>query len=785
MQLIPNIPLIQRLEGATKYLVSIVILIGSFVLIGWQFDMVILKSMIPGLVAMNPVTASCLILISGAFLFKKFGSGKNIMLLGNLFALLVLFVGIHKMTDFIYDFNVKPDLLFYSDKIKLTLINGKPNFMAPNTAVCLILSALCLLLWNVETKARRVPMQFFALLIAFMGLLSILGYIYQVKTFYEVPLFIPMALHTALCFFLISIAFLFAHPGKGVIKEFTSVFTGSITAQLLIPAAIILPALLGLLRLYGDWAGWYSKEFGVALFALSIIIVFLMLIWYNSVLLNKRDFLKKQTEDALQKSREEIAYMAGLIDKTSDGIISFDHSFNIMTWNKGAEKIYGYTQEEVKGKPSRSIFRNDYPRAQLDEWAGQLKDKGHWSGELKQHHKTGVPVYCLLSTTVLTDGKGGINGFLTVAKDVTEKQREEDKLKKSEECFRLLVNNAKDYAIFMLNTKGEVVSWNNGAALIHGYHENEIIGKPMDVFYTEADRLNAVPASNLEEAKNIGHFETEAMRLRKDGSHFFASIVFTALYNDNAELSGYSKITRDITKSKQLESDLRKSNAEMEAFTYSVSHDLRAPLRSIIGFTSILEEDHAAKLDDEAKRLMSIITRNTKRMGTLIDDLLSFSKMSKQDIIKTDFDTNEMVANIITELDIKSSRNNIRWMINDLCPMYADINSIKQVWINLISNAVKYSAKQVQSEIRIGADKRNGSTVFYIKDNGVGFDDKYSNKLFKVFQRLHSSSEFEGTGVGLAIVDKIISKHGGEVWAEAEVNKGATFYFSIPDRSKQ
>ncbi|MEP7164649.1 MAG: PAS domain S-box protein [Ferruginibacter sp.] len=784
MQLIPNIALQERLLRSTKYIVSIVILIGILVLIGWQFDIDILKHMIPGLAAMNPVTASCFILISISFLLKKYGSGIQ-LLLGNLFALIVCSFAVLKIGDLIYNFDLKPDMLLYPEKIKVTFIYGRPNYMAPNTAVCLVLSALSLFLLNVETKAKRMPVQFIALLIAFIGLLSVLGYIYQVKSFYEVPLFIPMAINTALCFFLTAIAFLFAHPGKGIMKQFTSIFTGSVTAQLLVPAAIILPGVLGFLRLYGDWIGLYSKEFGVALFALSVIIVFLVLIWYNTVQLNKRDLLKKQIEDALQKSREEIVYIAGLIDKTSDGIISFDRFFNIMTWNKGAEKIYGYTLEEVKGKPSRFIFRNDYPKQQLDEWVRQLKEKGYWNGELKQLNKNNLPVYCLLSTAVLKNEQGEINGFLTVAKDVTERRKEEDKLKKSEERFRLLVNNAKEYAIFMLNTKGEVISWNNGAALIHGYTENEIIGKPMDVFYLEEDRLKGEPASNLAATKKEGQYETEAMRVRKDGSCFLANVIFTALYNENGELSGYSKIIRDITKSKQLEQDLRRSNAEMEAFTYSVSHDLRAPLRSIIGFTTILAEDHAAKLDDEAKRLMGIITKNTGRMGKLIDDLLAFSKMSKQDIIKTDFDTNEMVNAVIAEQNNKDIQNNIRWMIDDLPPMHADINSMKQVWINLISNAIKYSAKQEKPQITIGTEKQQAAIIFYIKDNGVGFDTNYSNKLFKVFQRLHSSSEFEGTGVGLAIVEKIISKHGGEIWAEAEVNKGATFYFSIPGKNNQ
>ena len=224
-------------------------------------------------------------------------------------------------------------------------------------------------------------------------------------------------------------------------------------------------------------------------------------------------------------------------------------------------------------------------------------------------------------------------------------------------------------------------------------------------------------------------------------------------------------------------SQLQIANKELESFTYSVSHDLRAPLRGIIGFTSILEQEYTGKLDDEAKRLTFIIKKNTQKMADLIDDLLAFSKLGRNEIVKTHINTNEMVSDIIKGLDANS---NIKWDIQSLPGINADIKAIRQVWINLISNAIKYSRKKEQPHIEIGAHNHEKETVFFIKDNGVGFDQHYAYKLFKVFQRLHTADEFEGTGVGLAIVEKIISKHGGSVWVEAEEGKGATFFFAIP-----
>ncbi len=226
--------------------------------------------------------------------------------------------------------------------------------------------------------------------------------------------------------------------------------------------------------------------------------------------------------------------------------------------------------------------------------------------------------------------------------------------------------------------------------------------------------------------------------------------------------------------------ELEASNREMEAFTYSVSHDLRAPLRGIIGFSAILEEDYSSKMDEEAKRITSVIKNNTLKMGNLIDDLLSFSRISRQQIVKTNINTTELVREIIEELDNKDVGFPVKWILSPLPVTKADIAAIRQVWINLISNAIKYSGKNEHPKIEIGSEEKDGQIIFFVKDNGAGFDEKYKDKLFKVFQRLHSTSEFEGTGVGLAIVEKIIAKHGGKVWAIGAPGKGATFYFTLP-----
>ncbi|MCX9011435.1 MAG: ATP-binding protein [Candidatus Methanoperedens sp.] len=258
---------------------------------------------------------------------------------------------------------------------------------------------------------------------------------------------------------------------------------------------------------------------------------------------------------------------------------------------------------------------------------------------------------------------------------------------------------------------------------------------------------------------------------------------------ENARL--YDEAKQQLAERKRAEEELIKrtaqleaANKELEAFSYSVSHDLRAPLRAIDGFSRVLLEDHSPKLDDEGKRLLNIVRGNTQKMGQLIDDLLTLSRLGRKQMELSDIDMAKLAKATFDELKSTIPERTIMLDIRELPPARGDQSMMRHVFVNLLSNAIKFTRPKENAMIEVGGRTEGRENIYYVKDNGVGFDMQYVNKLFGVFQRLHSADEFEGTGVGLALVQRIIHKHGGRVWAEGKVNEGAVFYFTLLNGGK-
>ncbi len=449
--------------------------------------------------------------------------------------------------------------------------------------------------------------------------------------------------------------------------------------------------------------------------------------------------------------------------------------------------------------------------------------------------KSGKKLDIVWSNVVQRNHKGQIMGIASIGEDITERKLAENNLHETNERLKLMLENTPN-AIWDWNLETDIWLTTSKYYTMLGY-EPETGISDRKVWLNRIhpnDRENVIQKINCVLSFQNLEYTYTARMLHANGTYRWQTVIGHVIEKDE---SGKARrmlgIRMDVDEIKKAEEALRKlnleleqkiaertlelknrsrtleekeivltntiknlnlkseelqnsaqlleaTNKELEAFSYSVSHDLRAPLRAINGFVNILNEEYNNVLDDEGKRICSIIHSNAVKMGQLIDDLLSFSRLIRSELHHSRIDMQNVVSNLIDEFELSKEINSDIISVQELPISTGDTNLIKQVWMNLISNAIKYSSKTTYPQIIIGATQNKNETIYFIKDNGVGFNMCYSHKLFGVFQRLHGANEFEGTGVGLAIVQRIVSRHGGRVWAEGEIEKGATFYFTLP-----
>ena len=347
--------------------------------------------------------------------------------------------------------------------------------------------------------------------------------------------------------------------------------------------------------------------------------------------------------------------------------------------------------------------------------------------------------------------------------------------------------------IFVRDTSDVITYWNRGAQELYGWSSEQAIGKPahellQTIFPMPLDEIRA-------ELLRAGRWEGELTKTKANGSQVVVASRWSLRRDQHDRPIAILETNNDITERKRGEEKIRglnadlarrtveleASNKELEAFAYSTSHDLRAPLRHVVGYSELLQKNAGSLLDDKSRRYVTMVLESAKRMGTLIDDLLAFSRIGRAETQNTLVSLGQLVREVLSEVERETEGRNIAWKVDALPSVYGDRAMLRVALVNLISNAVKFTGTRPQAKIDIGcADGKQDEVVVFVKDNGVGFDMKYVNKLFGVFQRLHKVEAFEGTGIGLATVQRIVARHGGRVWAEGEVDKGATFYFSAP-----
>jgi PAS domain S-box-containing protein len=494
---------------------------------------------------------------------------------------------------------------------------------------------------------------------------------------------------------------------------------------------------------------------------------------------------------AAQEAAAAATMAVQTVDGMLDGVIITDLRGRITHTNKALTEYFGWGREVVGELATKLVVNQD--GAKILPGLTACLEKGFARDlecDLLTKDRRQVPV--LINASVITDPQGRPLGVIWAIRDITALRRAEAALETErrrllsllEELPAYVYLKAADYSIKFANR-----------------FFREKFGDPGDRACYEVLHGLAAPCTDCQSMQVLVTHEPQEREWVHRGGRTYNAYAYPFADSDGSPL--ILELGIDITERIEAEAEVRQLNAELEqrvkrrtaqletanreleSFSYSVSHDLRAPLRAIDGFSRILLKDHADHLDAEGQRLLDIIRANTRNMSQLIDDLLTFSRLGRRKVKVAALDMENLVRTIVEELQNTLGDRIVEWNLKPLPATRGDRALMHQVWVNLLDNALKFTRSQKAAVIEVGCRPVGDEDIFYVKDNGVGFDMQFAHKLFGVFQRLHRYEEFEGTGVGLALVQRIVQRHGGHAWGEGQVNGGACFYFSLPRQARQ
>ena len=490
------------------------------------------------------------------------------------------------------------------------------------------------------------------------------------------------------------------------------------------------------------------------------------------------------------RRREE--WFRALVQKASDVITVVDAAGTIVYESPAVARVLGYEPAQRTGHDAFAYLHPDDVELARSTFRQLLADPTFAPTlELRVRHQEGGWRNLEVQATNLLQNSA-VEGIVVNARDISERRRAQE----AQAYLAAIVSSAHDAVIGMALDQA-IVSWNSAAQRMFGYTAEGVSGQPVSLLLPDEGGEGALRLERVAQGEAIRDVE---MKWRHKNGYLLPVLVSVSpIENSRGELIGISAIVRDITELKQAHEEIRRLNAqledrvaqrteqlaaanrELEAFAYSVSHDLRAPLRVISGFADILLTEYATEVPDGAGHYLERIGANADKMNQLVEDLLALSRLSRQELHREKLDPAALAQQVLQDLHPQNEERSVEINVEPLAPCCADPRLLRHVYLNLLDNALKYTRTCDVARIRVGAVRQEGQWAYFVADNGVGFNPRYASKLFDVFQRLHAQEAYEGSGVGLAIAQRIVHRHGGRIWAESEVGQGATFYFTLGD----
>jgi PAS domain S-box-containing protein len=510
----------------------------------------------------------------------------------------------------------------------------------------------------------------------------------------------------------------------------------------------------------------------------------------------KRSVVSIVDVTALKTAQAAVLEQAAMLDAAHDAIMTLDPEGRITYWNRGAERLYGWAKQEAEGQNANALLRTRFPESREELWP-KLMESGRWEGELIHVTRDGVPVTVASSWTMINDERGNATAILEISSDVTERKKAELALAESEAKLRTTFATMAD-GIVITGLDEKVADCNDAILHLTQRSRDEILGKPF------VDLLPPEFRSLIHDARKLlvgaifgttgpGHREKEPVRtdfhvLGKTGERVDIAADISLIEDASRQPAAFLIVARDVTERKRMEqrldstlADLQRSNAELEQFAYIASHDLQEPLRMITSYVQIIEEDYTGKLDADADEYIAFTVDGAKRMQTLIDDLLAYSRVGTRGEPFMPTSMNRVLSEAIANLEVAIEESHAVVTHDQLPTVLGDESQLIQLFQNLLGNAIKFRGDDAPM-IHVGVEETKDGWVFSVRDNGIGIDIQYAERIFTVFQRLHARDDYPGTGIGLAVVKKIVERHGGRIWVESEPAQGSTFYFTLPTR---